>query len=49
MDSLTTLTSDAIAAGFHALSEPLRLKVLELLREQTDRPGENVDLPLTSR
>ncbi|MBD2355738.1 winged helix-turn-helix transcriptional regulator [Tolypothrix sp. FACHB-123] len=34
MDSLTTLTSEAIAAGFHALSEPLRIQVLELLREQ---------------
>ncbi|MDZ8051561.1 MAG: ArsR/SmtB family transcription factor [Aulosira sp. ZfuVER01] len=34
MDSLPTFTSDAIVAGFHALSEPLRLKVLELLREQ---------------
>ena len=33
MDS-STVTSDAILAGFHALSEPLRLKVLELLREQ---------------
>ncbi|MBH8563682.1 winged helix-turn-helix transcriptional regulator [Nostoc sp. CENA67] len=34
MDSLYTPTSDMIAAGFHALSEPLRLQVLELLREQ---------------
>ncbi|MBD2200761.1 MULTISPECIES: ArsR/SmtB family transcription factor [Calothrix] len=34
MDSLTSLTSEAIAAGFHALSEPLRIQVLELLREQ---------------
>ncbi|MFQ4143134.1 metalloregulator ArsR/SmtB family transcription factor [Chlorogloeopsis sp. ULAP02] len=25
---------NAIAAGFHALSEPLRIKVLELLRER---------------
>ena len=34
MDSLATLTNATIAAGFHALSEPLRLQVLELLREQ---------------
>jgi ArsR family transcriptional regulator, arsenate/arsenite/antimonite-responsive transcriptional repressor len=34
MDYFSTLTSDAIAAGFHALSEPLRIQVLELLREQ---------------
>ncbi|MCC5626084.1 transcriptional regulator, partial [Nostoc sp. CHAB 5715] len=34
MDSLSTLTNATIAAGFHALSEPLRLQVLELLREQ---------------
>jgi ArsR family transcriptional regulator, arsenate/arsenite/antimonite-responsive transcriptional repressor len=34
MDSDSTLTFDAIALGFHALSEPLRLKVLELLRDQ---------------
>lgn len=27
-----TLSSQSIAAGFHALSEPLRLKVLDLLR-----------------
>ncbi|MCX7596524.1 MAG: metalloregulator ArsR/SmtB family transcription factor [Fischerella sp.] len=26
--------SDAIVSGFHALSEPLRIKVLELLRER---------------
>ncbi|PZV10598.1 MAG: transcriptional regulator [Leptolyngbya sp.] len=26
--------SPAIAAGFHALSDPLRLKVLDLLRQQ---------------
>jgi ArsR family transcriptional regulator, arsenate/arsenite/antimonite-responsive transcriptional repressor len=34
MDSLYTPTADVIVAGFHALSEPLRLQVLELLREQ---------------
>lgn len=27
-------TIDLIASGFHALSEPLRIKVLELLRQQ---------------
>ena len=27
-------TLDLIAAGFHALSEPLRIRVLELLRQQ---------------
>jgi ArsR family transcriptional regulator, arsenate/arsenite/antimonite-responsive transcriptional repressor len=26
------VTSEAIAVGFHALSEPLRIKILELLR-----------------
>ncbi|NJP10126.1 MAG: winged helix-turn-helix transcriptional regulator [Leptolyngbyaceae cyanobacterium RU_5_1] len=31
--SLTT-TSDAIASGFHALSDPLRIQTLELLRNQ---------------
>ncbi|QIR37118.1 winged helix-turn-helix transcriptional regulator [Tolypothrix sp. PCC 7910] len=34
MDSLSPSTSAPIVAGFHALSEPLRLKVLELLQEQ---------------
>lgn len=34
MSSLPTLTNETIASGFHALSEPLRLQVLELLREQ---------------
>lgn len=28
------LTQPAIASGFHALSEPLRIRLLELLREQ---------------
>ena len=27
-------TLDLVASGFHALSEPLRIKVLELLRQQ---------------
>ncbi|WP_218082814.1 ArsR/SmtB family transcription factor [Anthocerotibacter panamensis] len=30
----TPPTSTLLAAGFHALSEPLRIKVLELLREK---------------
>lgn len=34
MASTYTLTPDTIVAGFHALSDPLRVKVLELLREQ---------------
>lgn len=29
-----TLTQPLIAAGFHALSEPLRIRLIELLREQ---------------
>lgn len=31
---IETTASTAIAAGFHALSDPLRLKVLDLLRRQ---------------
>lgn len=34
MRSPTTLPSSAIISGFHALSEPLRVQVLELLRHQ---------------
>jgi ArsR family transcriptional regulator len=34
MDINNTLTSDTISAGFHALSDPLRIQVLELLRSQ---------------
>lgn len=34
MNSVSTLTNDTIVAGFHALSERLRIQVLELLREQ---------------
>jgi ArsR family transcriptional regulator, arsenate/arsenite/antimonite-responsive transcriptional repressor len=30
----STTTPDLIISGFHALSDPLRLKVLELLRQQ---------------
>jgi ArsR family transcriptional regulator len=30
----STLTSSHVVAGFHALSEPLRIQVLELLRTQ---------------
>ncbi|GAC1462487.1 MAG: metalloregulator ArsR/SmtB family transcription factor [Chamaesiphon sp.] len=29
-----TLTPDVIVAGFHALSDPLRIQVLELLQQQ---------------
>lgn len=34
MLTLTTSTPAAIASGFHALSDPLRIQVLELLRSQ---------------
>lgn len=34
MTSANTLTPHTIAAGFHALSDPLRIQVLELLRSQ---------------
>ena len=34
MPTTSTVPSPLIAAGFHALSEPLRLQVLELLRHQ---------------
>ncbi|WP_041740916.1 ArsR/SmtB family transcription factor [Calothrix sp. PCC 6303] len=34
MNSAYTLTPNSIIAGFHALSDPLRIKVLELLRSQ---------------
>ncbi|MEH1916173.1 ArsR/SmtB family transcription factor [Nostoc sp.] len=34
MASNSTFTPDTIAAGFHALSDPLRIQVLELLRSQ---------------
>ncbi|MBA3921013.1 MAG: winged helix-turn-helix transcriptional regulator [Nostocaceae cyanobacterium] len=34
MTPTNTLTSHTIAAGFHALSDPLRIQVLELLRDR---------------
>ncbi|HEY9696143.1 MAG TPA: metalloregulator ArsR/SmtB family transcription factor [Trichocoleus sp.] len=34
MGKLPTLLSSQVLAGFHALSEPLRLQVLELLRDR---------------
>jgi len=34
MNSIKTLTPSTIAAGFHALSDPLRIQVLELLRDR---------------
>lgn len=34
MQTLPSANLDLIIAGFHALSEPLRIRVLELLREQ---------------
>jgi ArsR family transcriptional regulator, arsenate/arsenite/antimonite-responsive transcriptional repressor len=34
MTDTYTLTPETIAAGFHALSDPLRIQVLELLRSQ---------------
>ena len=34
MNPPTTIALDAIASSFHALSDPLRLQVIELLREQ---------------
>jgi ArsR family transcriptional regulator, arsenate/arsenite/antimonite-responsive transcriptional repressor len=34
MGKLLTLPSSQVIAGFHALSEPLRLQVLDLLRER---------------
>ncbi len=34
MTATSTIPSPLIAAGFHALSEPLRIRILELLRHQ---------------
>lgn len=34
MGQLTTLNPNSLISGFHALSDPLRVKVLELLRTQ---------------
>lgn len=34
MSALTTAPTTEVIAGFHSLSDPLRLKVLDLLRSQ---------------
>ena len=34
MQATSTKTPDEIASGFHALSDPIRIRVLELLRTQ---------------
>lgn len=34
MHTSATTTSDQIISGFHALSDPLRIQVIELLRQQ---------------
>ncbi len=34
MSALTTAPTTEVMVGFHALSDPLRLKVLDLLRSQ---------------
>ncbi|AFZ17544.1 ArsR/SmtB family transcription factor [Allocoleopsis franciscana] len=34
MGKASAITSDVIASGFHALSDPLRIQVIELLRSQ---------------
>jgi ArsR family transcriptional regulator len=34
MGTVSTITTDALVAGFHALSDPIRIQVLELLRSQ---------------
>ncbi|MBW4579371.1 MAG: metalloregulator ArsR/SmtB family transcription factor [Tildeniella nuda ZEHNDER 1965/U140] len=34
MTSIATTASEKIVLGFHALSEPLRIKTIELLREK---------------
>jgi ArsR family transcriptional regulator, arsenate/arsenite/antimonite-responsive transcriptional repressor len=34
MGKAATITPDVIASGFHALSDPLRIQVIELLRSQ---------------
>jgi ArsR family transcriptional regulator, arsenate/arsenite/antimonite-responsive transcriptional repressor len=34
MTSTSTTASDKLVLGFHALSEPLRIKTIELLREK---------------
>ncbi len=32
MSQVSTLSANSVAAGFHALSEPLRVQILDLLR-----------------
>ncbi|HEY9832813.1 MAG TPA: metalloregulator ArsR/SmtB family transcription factor [Stenomitos sp.] len=34
MGKASTITPDVIASGFHSLSDPLRIQVIELLRSQ---------------
>ena len=34
MDKISAIAPDTIVSGFHALSDPLRLQVIELLRSQ---------------
>lgn len=34
MDNLSTIAPDTLASCFHALSDPLRVQVIELLRSQ---------------
>lgn len=34
MSNFTSVASDLMVAGFHALSDPLRVKALDLLRDQ---------------
>ncbi|HEY9599851.1 MAG TPA: metalloregulator ArsR/SmtB family transcription factor [Cyanophyceae cyanobacterium] len=34
MGKVSTIADDTLVAGFHALSDPIRLQVLELLRSQ---------------
>ncbi len=34
METVSTLTTDTLASCFHALSDPLRVQVIELLRSQ---------------
>lgn len=34
MGKVSTIAADTLVAGFHALSDPIRLQVLELLRSQ---------------
>jgi ArsR family transcriptional regulator len=34
MGNITSITPDSLISGFHALSDPIRIQVLELLRSQ---------------